>query len=601
MKLDTVVAAGDHAERSWLTRYAFAVVLTTFGLLVTLALTPDDTQLYAALVGVAAVTAWFGGLGPATVALALGWTFQLLELVFVSDEFHGIDITRWLATLGIGLAVVLASEALRRGRERASTAASTAEASLRDMARLQELSATLLDAVTPSDVAHALVERVPALVGARGASFGLIDGSDLVIVDPRIPGSTHQPGFRLPLQARAPITRAASRGTIVHVENRETFERDFPDGAALTLYAQGAIAVPAIVAGEVVGALSLLFDEPASAHQEAGAIAALAGALGGQALERARLYEGEREARRGLDRILQVSPRFHTDSVESAAAAICSEAAATFGADTAILWRLRGRTLELVCTAPPGILDPGLEADLEDFPTLLDAVDELQVSFVPDVQQEARRKGLERVRRLGLRSSFRVPIAVGGGTADLVLVVSWTKVISEPDPSTVALLRRFADQAGFALEQVERRLAQAEAASRRRRRAGSRRSRPTCRSHRRRSRSRTPASSLALEAVGAEAGSSCSCNPMRSSSTRLEPRLLRRRARVVGPFELDADVPFAGRSQEVSPSGRSRGATWPNFWGSTTRFPIGDGWRCPCGHRPGSAVRCISRSAMNES
>ena len=546
MKLERIVAAGGHADRGWVTRYAFAVVLTTAGVLVTLALTPDDTELYAALVGVAAVSAWFGGLGPAAVALALGWTFQLVELVFVSDDFQGIEVTRWLATLGIGLAVVLVSEALRRGREQASTAASTAEASFRDMARLQELSATLLDAVTPSDVAQALVERVPALVGARGASFGLIDGLDLVIVDPRIPGSTHQPGFRLPLQAQAPITQAASRGATVHVEDRETFERDFPDGAALTLYAQRAIAVPVTVAGEVVGALSLLFDEPGSAHEEAGAIVALAGALGGQALERARLYEGEREARRGLDRILRVSPRFHTDSVESAAAAICSEAAATFGADTAILWRLRGRTLELVCTAPPGILDSGLEADLEDFPTLLDAVDELQVSFVPDVQQEARGEGLERVRRLGLRSSFRVPIAVGGGTADLVLIVSWTKVISEPDPSTVALLRRFADQAGFAFEQVERRLAQAEATSR------AEETRRLQEITAKLSLASTPTDvtntclESALEAVGAEAGFVVLVQPdavvvdIVSSHGYSEDELER-----WGRFELDADVPFA--------------------------------------------------------
>ena len=202
---ERVAAAYGQANRSWITRYAFAVVLTMVGVLVTLALTPDDTELYAALVGVAAVTAWFGGPGPAAVALALGWTFQLLELLFVSDNFQGIEATRWLATLGIGLAVVLASEGLRRGREQASTAASTAEASFRDMAGLQELSSTLLDAVTPSDVAQALVERVPALVGARGASFGLIEGSELVIVDPRVPGSTHEPGFRLPLDAQAPI------------------------------------------------------------------------------------------------------------------------------------------------------------------------------------------------------------------------------------------------------------------------------------------------------------------------------------------------------------------------------------------------------------
>ena len=546
MRREDIVAAYGQADRSWVTRYAFAVVLATAGMLVTLALTPDDAELYAVLVGVAAVTAWFGGLGPAALTLALGWAFQLLELLFVSDDLQGLEVTRWLATLGIGLAVVLASEALRRGREQASTAASTAEASFRDMVGLQELATTLLDAVTPSDVAQALVERVPSLVGARGASFGLVEGSELVIVDPRVPGSTHQPGFRLPLDARAPITQAASGGTTIEVESREAFERDFPDGAALTLYAQRAIAVPVSVAGEVVGALSLLFGDTEAAHEEAAAIAALAAGLGGQALERARLYEREQEARRGLDRILQVAPRFHTDSVESAAAAICSEAVATFGADVAVLWRLHGRRLELIATMPFSLLPAGLEADLDDFPTLSSAVDRLEVSFVPDVQQEARGEGLERVRRLDLHSSFRVPIAVGGGTADLVLIVSWTKVISEPDSSLVALLRRFADQAGFALEQVERRRAQAEAA---RREEETRRlqeitaklslaSTPTdvtdtCLEH-------------ALDAVGAEAGfvvlvqQDAVVVDIVSSKGYSEEELER-----WGRFELDADVPFA--------------------------------------------------------
>ena len=214
-----------------------------------------------------------------------------------------------------------------------------------------------------------------------------------------------------------------------------------------------------------MGALSLLFDESGSAHADAEEIAELAAGLGGQALERARLYEREREARASLDRILRIAPSFRADDVGSATAAICSEAAATFGADTAILWRLREQRLELVCTAPPEILPLGLEASLEDFPTLRDAVENRRVSFVPDVQEEAQGEGLERVRSLGLRSSFRVPIAIGEGEAELILIVSWTKEISEPDPSTVVLLRRFADQAGFALEQIERRRAQAEAAN----------------------------------------------------------------------------------------------------------------------------------------
>ena len=462
---DRLTAAYAYVHRSWFLRYGFAIVLAALGVLASEALTPDGEELYAVLVGVVAVTVWLGGIGPALVAMAAGWTFELLDQV-AADTFQGIEVTRWLATMAIALGVVLVSELLRRGREQATAAASAAEASFRDMAGLQELSATLLDAVTPSAVARALVERTPALVGARAAAVGMIDGSDLVIADPRIASSHHEPGFRMRLGTSTPIAQAASERTTIRVDDRKAFERDFPDAAALAPYAHRAIAVPLWVAGDAVGAVSLLFDESGSAHPEAEAIATLAAGLGGQALERARLYAREQESRQALDRILRVAPRFHADSVEGAAAAICSEAAATFDADMAILWRLREGRLELLCTAPSESLPSGLDAALEDFPTLRDAVETLRVSFVSDVQEEARGEGLERVRKLGLRSSFRVPIAIGGGDVELVLIVSWKKVISDPDPAMVALIRRFADQAGFALEQIERRRAQAEAAER---------------------------------------------------------------------------------------------------------------------------------------
>ena len=455
----------ENGSPDLLLRYAFAVAGSGLGVALSTALTPHEAPIYALLVGVVAIAIWYGGLGPGLTAVAVGWGLELLVLT-KEDGVRGLELTRWAVTLAIALSVIWVSVVLRLRSERATSAASEVEASFRDMARLQELSATLSAAVTPSDVAQALVARTPSLIGARGAALGLIDGSDLVIVDPRVAGSTHEPGFRLPLSTRAPIAQAASEGRTILVDDRRSFEREFPDGAALTLYAHRAIAVPLLVAGEPVGALSLLFDESGMARPDAEEIAVLAAGLGGQALERARLYERERESRAGLDRILRVAPSFLADNVENATAAICAEAAATFGADTAILWRRREQRLELACTAPPDILAAGLEASLDDFPTLRDAVENGRVSFVADVQDEARGEGLERVRALGLRSSFRVPIAIGTGQAELILVVSWTKEISEPDPSTVVLLRRFADQAGFALEQIERRRAQGEAAKR---------------------------------------------------------------------------------------------------------------------------------------
>ena len=178
MRREDIVAAYGQADRSWVTRYAFAVVLATAGMLVTLALTPDDAELYAVLVGVAAVTAWFGGLGPAARHPCVG--------LGVPAPRAPVRLGRPSRPRGDALARDAGDRArgrrsparrLRRGREQASTAASTAEASFRDMVGLQELATTLLDAVTPSDVAQALVERVPSLVGARGASFGLVEGA----------------------------------------------------------------------------------------------------------------------------------------------------------------------------------------------------------------------------------------------------------------------------------------------------------------------------------------------------------------------------------------------------------------------------------------
>jgi serine phosphatase RsbU (regulator of sigma subunit)/anti-sigma regulatory factor (Ser/Thr protein kinase) len=127
-----------------------------------------------------------------------------------------------------------------------------------------------------------------------------------------------------------------------------------------------------------------------------------------------------------------------------------------------MLWRVRGERLELSAFDPE--LDPlrvGLESALDEFPRLRDAVSALNVSFVQDVVEEARGAGLARVKRLGIRSSLRVPVVIAG-EAELVLIISWQTMVSRPDPSTLVLVRRFADQAGLALEQVERRRAEAE-------------------------------------------------------------------------------------------------------------------------------------------
>jgi serine phosphatase RsbU (regulator of sigma subunit)/anti-sigma regulatory factor (Ser/Thr protein kinase) len=460
------------ARRALLTRYSFAF-LAAVGCLAAMAVfhSAAGDPIYAFLVGAVAVTVWYGGFGPALLLVFVGWSASFAFFVGdpdVVDRGTDEDLLRWAASLLLGLGVIWVSTVMRRGAERAGIAADAAEASVHQMTGVQELATALSAAVTPSDVAHALLELTPQLLGARGGSLGLVEGDELVIVDPLGVGSrTHAPGLRFPLRARAPIAQAASTGSTIQVRDRESFEREFPDGAAMTSYAHAALAVPLRAGGAVVGSMSFLFGEHARMHEDAEAIALIAADLGGQALERARLYHRERETRRAFDRILRVAPRFHADTAENAATAICAEARATFASDVAMLWRLKDDRLHLLCSDPASdVLPPGLVVDLDQFPRLREAVESVHVSFVGDVQQEARGEGLARTQRLGIRSSLRTPVAMGTDAAELVLIVSWKRVVPEPDTATFVLARRFGDQAGLALEQVERRRAQEEAAAR---------------------------------------------------------------------------------------------------------------------------------------
>ena len=459
------------ASKSAAARYGFAILSALAGFLTSfLLLDVAEAPIYAPLVGAVALTAWYGGMAPALLAVTIGWTLSLWLLVEPRGSLSGgdsDDLVRWAINLAVVGVIVLLIFFMRGARRRAAAAAAVAEATVRDIGSLQELTAALSAAVTPADVAHSLVTGLPIILGARGGSVGLLEGDELVIVDPRGGAfETHRPGLRLPVTARAPIARAITEGAPVIVRDRAAFEAEYPDGAALTPYAVAALAFPLRVAGETVGAISFLFDRASPMHEDAEAIAQISAELGGQALERARLYERERQSRLALDRILRVAPRFQADSVEEVGAAICQEARMTLGGDLAMLWRVQDDGLQLLRSDPVlEALPAGLEADLADFPGLRDTVGELQASFMPDVQEEARGAGLDRVRVLGIHSSLRAPITIGGQT-ELVLIVSWQTVVSEPDRSTVVVARRFADQAGLALEQLERRLAEAEGARR---------------------------------------------------------------------------------------------------------------------------------------
>ena len=453
--------------RTPLARYGVALALALVALGVGRALTPHtDGPQYTLLVGAVAIAAWYGGFGPALLAAIVGWSLSPLMSESPGFDLAEQDEARWATSLAVGLLVVWVSLVMRRGQQRAATAAVEAEESTRQVESIHSLTTALSAAVTSSDVARELVRRTPPLIGARGGAVGLIEGDELVVVDPSgVTPQTHAPGLRLPLASRAPLTRAAAEGALQRANDRVAFEREFADGAALSPYAQAALAVPLSAGGQVVGAMSFLYDRSDRIHEDADAIAVIAADLGGQALERSRLYEREQEWRQGLDRMLRLAPRLYAGSTEEISLEICREARHTLGADLTEIWRVDAGwvSLELVCRDPEGEAPiAGEHLAIAGLPGLREAVEDVEVTFVPDAAEILEGELLEYARRAGIRSWVWAPIAVGG-RAERVLFLSWETVLSDPDPSLVLLARRFSDHAGLALEQLERREAEEKA------------------------------------------------------------------------------------------------------------------------------------------
>ena len=462
----------DGSTRTWRERYGAALVATAFGCLASTALLAlSSDPIYAPIAGAVLLSAWYGGVGPAALSLVVGWSASLVLLVEPRGSFElgsAEDMGRWGVNLAVAALIVVVAGALHLGRQRATEAALEAESSLGHVGALQELSADLAGAASSAEVSHVLAERAAMLLGAEGAALALLESDDVLVAEPiGVAASLHVPGRRIALDARTVLTAAIREDTLVRANDRDELERDFPDSAAiLPARIRSVVAVPLHVARRPYGVVEFLYDRENAVDDELAAVAATIATLAEQALERSRLYDRERETRTALDRILQVAPRFYADSADEVTTAICREARTTFGADYGVLWRIDDGELELVRSDPPRDEWPrGLRVPLRDFPGLQGAVEDLGVSFVPDVLAEARDAGLERVRQLGIRSSLRSPIAIGG-RAELILVVSWQTTVDEPDQTTIAIIRRFADQAGLAFGQLERRRAEAEAAAR---------------------------------------------------------------------------------------------------------------------------------------
>ena len=147
----------------------------------------SEEPIFALLVGATAVTAWFGGFGPALLVIAIGWGSALWLLPpdpsGIVDLRNSEGVTRWWLNLGTALAVAGIGALLRARSERDAVDADSTRLAIREIESLQQLSIALSGALSSSDVAHVVTTRAPEIVGARSVVVGLVEGEELSVID----------------------------------------------------------------------------------------------------------------------------------------------------------------------------------------------------------------------------------------------------------------------------------------------------------------------------------------------------------------------------------------------------------------------------------
>ncbi|HEV2126710.1 MAG TPA: PAS domain S-box protein, partial [Chloroflexota bacterium] len=183
------------------------------------------------------------------------------------------------------------------------------------MARLQAVTAALSGAVTPAEVARVFIDKAFPTVGAEGGIVAMLDSVARefeLIGAASYPEEVLAPWRRFSVDAPVPVADAVRERQPVLLESADEASSRYRTIPALaTSRARGAIAaLPLVVEDRVIGAMSLRFVGPrtftdgdktfmdALAHQCA------------QALDRALVYEVERQTRRAAEEATRLRDEF---------------------------------------------------------------------------------------------------------------------------------------------------------------------------------------------------------------------------------------------------------------------------------------------------
>ena len=321
--------------------------------------------------GAIIIVALVGGLGPGAVATLVA---AFLEIVLFQDHvgppWVGTPAQQARIALFVldGLILSWLAEIAQRGRRASDQARTEAEAQRRSadtaiarLESLQELTARLSRATTTEEVAAAVLEHGRHTFGPTGGALYILtpDGSALRTVDSVGYDLVDVERWRLiPMDTPVPATQVVRDGTAVLVDQPAMYRQRFPHARTGDEPLAGALVMlPLRGGGLVSGAVGWWWARPRTLDAGQRDTLETIASLTGQALDRARLFEGEQAARRESERVRVRTEAFQGLAAELARAAtvedvlggLTSESQRALGSKSAVVGLLTddGQTFEI--------------------------------------------------------------------------------------------------------------------------------------------------------------------------------------------------------------------------------------------------------------
>ena len=174
--------------------------------------------------------------------------------------------------------------------------------------RLLELSSLLSSAVTLPHVSDAVMAATrlsfPDSAGAIIVRYGASETNLEIFAVSDLPGQVFENWRSFPVDSDAPLAECVRTGDVIRLNSPADWECRYPHLTPLLVETghQAQLVAPLVAGGKVIGALGVAFRSPRTFSDEE---TQLLVAVSGQcaiALERARLYTGEMEARQAAEK-----------------------------------------------------------------------------------------------------------------------------------------------------------------------------------------------------------------------------------------------------------------------------------------------------------